>query len=607
MDLGSHSSKKEVNVFKRILFFVVLFLFVITGSAVFAAESPDESEGKAEMLENKLSQQKVEIEKLPLEIVLRKKIEQEMPKPALPEGKTFIKEIDVIGVTVLSQKEINDILEDFRNRELTGKEMQRCVNQITDYYNLNGYLTSYAYVEPARLNEGTLQIQCVEGKAGKVKIEGNRYFSTDVYKERGGIREGEVFNLKLLKNNIYRTNKHPDRKVAINVEPQKTLEYTDIILSVRDKLPLHFVFDHDNYGSEYILYKRYKNTFVSNNFTGHDDVLNLKAQFCEANAQRLFDLDYFLPLNNKWKWELYYMPFKKEDYYYSDNKEKDFEKRAFKWYTYLYQTIFSEPNRELIFNYGFVQKFITWHAQGEKQKEDKFCALLWGFDYRRADDYGTTVISEDLEKGIPGMFGASKAEDDSCSVKGAGSKYLKQKLAVARRQKLPWLGIDLLMKAQMQYSTQAMTGVNVFSVGGYMGTIDNRGYPRAQMPMDSGYYLMGGLSFPAYFVPKNVNIPLSKAKFYDNLKFFNFFEYAKGYKRSPKTAAEKVGESYDPNTSTKTDDFKKKSLKSVGWGFTFAIPDHNLSMRFDMAWPLDHKLPKDGDHCHIWYRVTKTF
>ncbi|MCM8780932.1 MAG: hypothetical protein NC908_03295 [Candidatus Omnitrophica bacterium] len=594
--------------FKKNIQIALLCFLVILYYASLYAESPDETEGKADILEGKLAQEKIKIEVLPIEISLKEKIEQVRPKPVLPEEKIKIKEIIVLGNTVLSSKEIRAILGSFfYNRQLSGKEMQRCADQINDWYSLNGYLTSYAYVEPSRLNEGILQIQCVEGKIGDIKIEGNRYFSTNVYMKRSGVNKGDIFNFKQIKNNIYRTNKHPDRKVTINIKPRENLEYTDIVLSVKDKLPLHFVFDHDNYGSEYILYKRYKNTFVFNNFTGRDDVLNIKAQFCEADAQRLFDLDYFLPINNTWKWELYYMPFKRENYYYGDNEQRGFEKRAYKWYTYLYQTIFSEPNRELVFNYGFVQKFISWYVRKEKQKADRFCALLWGFDYMRADDYGTWVVSEDLEKGIPRMFGASTAEDGSCSVKGAGGKYLKQKLAIARRQKLPWFGIEMLTKAQMQYSTQAMTGVNVFSVGGYMGTIDNRGYPRAQMPMDSGFYLMGGFSFPAYFIPKDLNIPFTQNKAYSNLKFFNFFEYAKGYKRSCKTAAEKVGELYDPDTSSKTDDVKRKSLKSAGWGFAFNIPEHSLSMRFDMAWPLNHKIPKDGSHRHTWYRVTKNF
>ncbi len=585
---------------------LLMALTVIMAQLPVLAEGPGEDEGAAsDQIESMLSRQRVKTEVFPVEITMKEKMEEEKPKPELPAEAVFIRQIQVTGVTVLSQKEIDEIIAEFRNKELTGKDMQRCADLITDTYNLKGFLTSYAYPDSSRLNEGILEIKGFEGKVGEVKIEGNRNFSDTVYRNRIGFKKGDVFNFKLLKNNVFRTNKHPDRKVTPDVTLSETQGYTDITITAKDKLPIHYIFDHDNYGSEYILTKRYKNTFVFNNFTGHDDVMNMKAQFCEADAQRLFDLDYYLPINNTWKWELYYMPFKRENYYYKDNEEKDFLKKAYKWYTYLYQTVVSEPNREFVMNYGFVQKFIEWYTGEEMRKYDKFCALLIGFDYVKVDDYGTTVISEDLEKGIPRMWGANTAEDSHCSVKGAGGKYWKQKIAVARRQKLLW-DIDLLMKAQGQYSTQACTGVNVFSVGGYMGTIDNRGYPRAQMPMDSGYYLLGGFSLPAYFIPKNTKLPFTHTDVYKNLKFLTYVEYAKGYKRSPQTAADKSG-SVDPSLTGQQDDDKKKSLASAGWGLTFAVPEQSLSMRFDMAWPLNHKVPKDGNHCHMWYRITKMF
>jgi len=578
---------------KIVLFAAAIFLIIFVCKPLFA-ENPDEGEGRGDIIDSKLTQGKVKVEALPVEITIKEKVEQERPKPILPEEPIFIRQINVTGVTALSKREIDEIISDFQNKKITGKEMQRCADQISDAYSLKGYITSYAYVDTSKLNEGILEVKCVEGKVGNIKIEGNRYFSTRVYEQRIELKKGDIFNLKLLKNNVYRTNKHPDRKVIPNVQPQDTLESTDVLISVKDKLPLHLILDYDNYGSENILYKRYKNVVVHNNITGHDDSLFIKAQQAEADAQRIYDLDYFLPLNNKWKWELYYMPAKRENYYYGNLEEIDLEKNAYKWYTYLYQTAFSEPNRELIFNYGFVQKFIKffWDSgtgRGQETSKDLHCALLWGFDYMSSDDYGTWVVSEDAEKGIPRMFGGSTREDNSCTVRGAGNKYFKNKMIVARKQKLFW-DVDLNLKVGGQYSTQALGGVNSYAIGGYQGLVDNRGYPRAELVMDSGYSLAGGFSFPAYFLPKSVRLPFCNGPVYNNLKLFTFTEYAKGYKRSPQP----------------TDD-RRKSIASAGCGFQLAMPEYGLSTRLDIGWVLDHKVAKDGKHHHVLYKVTKTF
>ncbi|MBW2045354.1 MAG: ShlB/FhaC/HecB family hemolysin secretion/activation protein [Deltaproteobacteria bacterium] len=582
--------------FKRLF---VFSLFVLMPCMQIWAEAPEDEPPDGGFIERSLT--RVEV---PVEIMMMLEIEDQKPKPVLPEEKVFIKEVNVIGVTLLSEREITDITAEFTDRELTGKQMQRCADQISDVYSIKGYITSYVYIEPDALTQGVLRIQAVEGKVGEIKIEGNQHFSDKVYLDRLDLKPGDVFNYKLLTNNVYRTNRHMDRKVSIKVEPTYTLEYTNITVSVKDKLPLHFVFDHDNYGSQFIQQKRFKQYAISNNITGHDDYLSLHWQFGQADAHRLFDFDYRLPLNNTWMWQLYYMPHKTEDYYDQNREKMNFKKRATKWYTYFYQTFYDEPEGMFQLNYGFVYKYIDWYAWGSKQKKDRFCALLFGLNWVRHDDYGTWAIRNDMEQGIPDIWGASHKEDSSCSVKGAGSGYFRNKIYIARRQKLIW-DADFLLKLQGQYSDQATTGVNVFSVGGLMGTIDNRGYPRAQMPKDSGWYYMLALRFPLYLLPKNAKIPHIDDNVYKNLRLFVFYEYGKGYKRSTKTVLEKLG--FVPLKSTKTDDVERDSLRSAGCGFTWNLPKHNLSMRFDAGWPLDHKLPMDGDHFHAWYRVTKTF
>ena len=579
-----------------------LFIFLLSIALPYIpvwAEVPEDAPPDGGFIERSLAPVEV-----PVEIMMMLEIEKHKPKPILPAEKVFIKEVDVVGVNLLSDKEIAEITEEFTNRQLSGKDMQRCADQISDKYSIKGYITSYVYIEPEALKDGVLKIQAVEGKIGEVKIEGNKYFSDEVYLARLDIQSGDIFNYKQLTNYLFRTNRHMDRKASIKVEPTDNLEYTDITVTVKDKLPVHFTFDHDNYGSQFILQKRFKQYLIFNNLTGHDDYFSLHWQFGQANAHKLFDWDYRLPLNNTWLWQLYYMPYKKEDYYDQNKETMNFQKTARKWYTYFYQTLYDDPGGMFQFNYGFVYKFINWWAWGQKQKKDQFCAFLYGLNWVRNDDYGTWAIRNDAEKGVPDMWGASHAEDSSCSVKGAGSKYFKDEVYIARRQKLIW-DADFLLKLQGQYTTQATTGVNVFSIGGLMGTIDSRGYPRASMPMDSGWYYMTTLRFPFYLLPKDARIPNIDDNVYKNLRLFIFYEYAKGYKRSTKTVAEKIG--FLPLNTTRTDDVKRNSLRSAGFGFTWNLPKIGMSMRFDAGWPLDHRLPMDGDHAHLWYRVTQTF
>ncbi len=575
------------------IFILALFsIMVFTPEQAFAvAEEAGDDSPRAEQLERDLTEKAA---KSPA-IALRETVESQMPRPTLPEGKTLIRQVNILGSTLLAQEAIDRIKMDYENKELTAREMQHCADLVTRAYCREGYITSYGYIIPDKLASGILEIMVAEGRVGKIEIEGNKHYPTKLLRKKISLQEGEPFNFLQLNNDIYRINKHQDRKISIVCDPNVQTGVTNITLKVKDRTPLHAMVQFDNYGSEYILYNRYKLFLTHNNITGHDDSIQFKAQLTEGDAHKLFDVDYFLPLNKNWKFELYIMPFKQEDYYYSDNKDTDFEKHARKWYFNFFQTLIDNPNCELSTSYGFVYKDIHWYTGGGKYgwdnavKKDRFRALMWGIDLNRADKYGRWVVSNDLEYSLGGIWGGSPRKTDETSVNGAGSGYTKNILAVARRQKL-FAGIDFISKARWQLSSQTLTGVNCFSVGGIMGVIDNRGYPRAQAPGDGGTSFSNGFSFPPFGIPRDINVPFSKTKWYDAIKIFTFNDWAQAILKSPQTGDKKI-----------------TRLDSAGWGLTFTVPDQALSMRMDMGWPVSGETPKDGKKPHIWYSLTKGF
>jgi len=584
--------------FRRAVFILFLTCSVVflCASAFAYDEDAAEDDPAAVKLDSDIAKRR---EKSPV-ILIKEKIAAQKPKPTLPEGKTLIREVRVVGSTIIAKEAIAKLKALNTNRELTGKDMQRIADKISRAYSRHGYITSYAYVVPDKLSQGILEFIVVEGKTGKIEIKGNRYFSTDLLRKKITLKEGQLFNFRQLTIDVYRMNRHPDRKANIEVDAGQTPGLTNVVLKVKDKSPLHATLQADNYGAETILYNRYKMFLSHNNVTGHDDSLTAKVEWSEGDAHKIYDLDYIIPLNNKWKFEFYILPYKSEDYYYKDNKDTDFEKRARKFYFWFYQSLVNEPDLELISSYGFTYFDIFWYKPYdeymERTRRDMFRILKWDLSLNRADKYGRWVITNDLQNSIPNMWGGVTRKSDDTSVIGSKGNYIKNLLTVARRQKL-FAGIDFTAKARWQLSSATLTGVNAFSAGGYCGVIDNRGFPRTQLPADSGRALNLGFTFPAYFVPKGVNVPFSKTKLYDSLKLFTFWDWAQGILKSPKLAT-LAG---DPN------DKKITTLRSMGLGLTFAVPDQNLSIRVETGFPLSPQIPKDGDHTHTWWSVTKGF
>ena len=582
----------------RCILVLFLSLSFIAGYASIsrATDDTEEDEKKSRELENNLAQKR---DKSPA-IILKERLEAFKPKPALPTEKVLIKQLTITGSTIVAEEAITKLQAIYTNKELTGQEMQQIVDKFNRAYSRHGYITSYAYIVPEKLSAGTLEIIVVEGKTGTVTIQGNRNFSTEVIEKRLGQKEGRLFNFIEVMKGVARINKHPDRKAKIELVPTEDGKRTNITLTVKDKLPMHATLQADNYGAETILYQRYKLFLTHNNISGHDDSITAKVEWTQGDAHKIYDLDYIIPLNNTWKYELYILPYKSEDYYYKDNKDTDFEKRARKFYFWFYQNLISKPDCELVSSYGFTYFDIFWYKPYleymERTRRDSFRILKWDLSLNKADQYGRWVITNDLQKAMPNTWGGAPRKSDESSMVGAKGDYIKNQLSVARRQKL-FSGIDFIAKARWQLSSGTLTGVNAFSVGGYCGVIDNRGYPRTQAPGDAGRAISAGFTFPAYFIPKNTRIPYSQSKLYDSLKLFTFYDWGQSILKSPKLATV----AGDPN------DKKITTLGSVGCGFTFNVPDRNLAVRVDCGWPVTHKMGVDGDHFHTWWSVTQGF
>jgi hemolysin activation/secretion protein len=570
---------------------IVLFLFValavfFNAAAVFAGDDDSEqSEATAEKMNKSVASKRT---KSP-EIVIKEQVSKLIPKPTLPTGLTLIKQVNVSGSTILAPEAIEALKRKYENRQLTPRMIQQAADLVTRAYAREGYITSYGYIDPMEIGAGVLNIVVKEGRTGKITIEGNKNFSTDILEKKITLKEGDLFNFRKLNTDVFRINKHPDRKINITCDPNLQTGYTDVVLTVKDKSPLHVTLQHDNYGSEDIGYRRYKVFVTHNNLTGHDDSLQCKIQLAESQAHTLVDFDYYIPLNPTWKFNFYLMPYKQEIYLSGDNRSDNFQKHAWKWYFFFKQSLINEPGCELVSSYGFMFKQINWYQNGGRQAQDHFRSVEWLLDLNRADTYGRWVVNNMFEQGIASFLGGADTHEDRTSVDGAHGQYTRNHLTVARRQKV-WNGVDFIAKGHWQESSERLTGVNVFSMGGFMGVIDNRGYPRAQFPGDRGRSLTGGFVVPPFGISRTAKVPGSKTSWYDDIRFFNFVDYSVGVlKRTP------------------DGDDREATLVSAGLGATFTVPDRNLSMRFDVGWPISNDKPNDGDGYHIFYSITQGF
>lgn len=96
------------------------------------------------------------------------------------------------GNTVFADSVLQDVLGHVAGRSLDVPGLQALANQVTAFYAQAGYPLSYAYLPAQNLTEGTLRIQVVEGRYGKIQAVGGSELVRDVQPFLAALQTGSV-------------------------------------------------------------------------------------------------------------------------------------------------------------------------------------------------------------------------------------------------------------------------------------------------------------------------------------------------------------------------------------------------------------------------------
>jgi len=251
---------------------------------------------------------------------------------------------------------------------------------------------------------------------------------------------------------------------------------------------------------------------------------------------------------------------------------------------YATQALIHTETTSLSLNIGLDYKDIFNFATGIMTSRDRMRVLKTGADFDASDKWGRTLVTYELDTGIPNIMGGLGAVDTSASRSGSGGKFLKHNINLLRLAKMPFESM-LLWKNQFQFSPNILTGAEQFQIGGIANV---RGYPPAEVVGDNGYAMTWEWSFPLYCIPKDFKVPYSKAKLYDALRFVGFYDWGNVHLHRPGT-----GEG------------KNTTLRGAGFGFRLNLPE-NFYIRAEFAWPLD-RTPSDSNHLHSYFQISKEF
>ena len=554
-----------------------LVLAANTGSQIVSYQTQQEIVSQKDQdLQNKIYKAKPKSDASKENLVAEK-----VPSAANSVEKFFISTIEVQGATILSAKEINNVIVHYQGKMLSLADAQKVADLISDIYRKKGFITSRAYLPPQNIKDSVLTVKVIEGKLGTVDIKGNKYFSTPLLKRELHMTKSGYFDYSALQKSLVYINQQPDRTASTVLVPGVEPGTTDVLVNVKDRLPIHAGFIYDNYGSRYVDSNRWALTLEDNNLLGFNDRMFAKVQTSDSNFMRFGQLQYVVPITETLNIGAYGL-------YSKLQLQKEFKALQATGTAKILGIFFDKAlvqntGFEWRLNGGFDYKNISNAYLGDLYKRDKERVLKLGTELDITDRFGRTIINPEIDVGLPNIFNGMDPKDGLASRDGSGGSFQKADMTLYRLQPLPFL-TSLLWKNSGQWSHENLPAAEQFELGGPNSV---RGYGPAEYSGDKGIYSALEWSVPFYFIPEGMRVPFTREEnLKDSLRLMTFYDY--GFAHLNNLAA---------------DEQKNTTLQAYGYGLHLNVRD-NVSLRLEVGYPIGSRKPLDGSSAHLWVELT---
>lgn len=132
----------------------------------------------------------------------------------------------------------------------TPEDVEQARVALEKVYHDKGFQTVSVLVPQQDPRRGVIRLEVVEGKVGRLRVKGARFFlPSGIKREVPSLAEGTVPDLNRVTQDIVGLNRLADRRVTPVLRPGAEPGTVDIDLNVEDKLPLHGSLELNNRAS----------------------------------------------------------------------------------------------------------------------------------------------------------------------------------------------------------------------------------------------------------------------------------------------------------------------------------------------------------------------
>lgn len=212
----------------------------------------------------------------------------------------------------LDAEELNKRLATGVNMAIEERLLAAIAQVVENFYRQFGFPNAKAIIPNQNIASGVLRVivevgsksepitAASEFKIRSIKMEGARWFSESLLREKLRIEQGGVIRFSELDRAIGWTNNNPYRRVRVKLEPVPNTSEADLTIAVQEAMPLRLVASYDNTGNVAIGESRYTAAVSYGNLWGLDHQASY--QYITTDRPQFYQghgLDYRIPL--RWR------------------------------------------------------------------------------------------------------------------------------------------------------------------------------------------------------------------------------------------------------------------------------------------------------------------
>ena len=212
-----------------------------------------------------------------------------------------IKQVQIIGNSVLSSQALAPILQTIPDQNITPEIVTSVAEAITQLYVKQGYITSQALfdpLDPQSIVNGVAQIRVIEGQIERVDISGLERTNPDYVRSRINLGLANPFNANQLEDQLRLLRADPlFRKITSSLKPSTKEGKSLITVQIEEANQFSGAVSFDNYSPVAVGSERLGTALSYRNLTGFGDLLTASYYRSTSGGSNLYDFSYSIPLN----------------------------------------------------------------------------------------------------------------------------------------------------------------------------------------------------------------------------------------------------------------------------------------------------------------------